>query len=144
MTLNPYRNSTVSLISSFSLHLSDRNKYKIFKFFAGGLLHDDPVSFKCNQQGFPDLPEWLRFIQRHPLDDGFLYGTPTSPGKTVIEVWSFFIPASIQLETIRMAVNAKLSNLWGWKLWASSPAAILSLELLLFFSSIYKLFEEEI
>ncbi|MEQ2307066.1 hypothetical protein AMECASPLE_014400 [Ameca splendens] len=51
-----------------------------------GLLHNVPMIFKCNKQGFPDLPEWLRFIQRHPYDNGFLYGTPTSPGKTFIEV----------------------------------------------------------
>ncbi|XP_021176748.2 alpha-sarcoglycan isoform X2 [Fundulus heteroclitus] len=53
-----------------------------------GLLHDDPMIFKCNKQGFPDLPEWLRFIQRQPDDNGFLYGTPTSPGKTFIEIYA--------------------------------------------------------
>lgn len=42
--------------------------------------------FKCNRQHFPDLPEWLRFTQRHPFDNGFLYGTPTSVGKSIIEV----------------------------------------------------------
>uniref|UniRef100_A0A3B3XZE3 Sarcoglycan, alpha n=1 Tax=Poecilia mexicana TaxID=48701 RepID=A0A3B3XZE3_9TELE len=46
---------------------------------------------QCNQQGYPDLPEWLRFIQRRPSENGFLYGTPTTPGKTFIEVWSFSI-----------------------------------------------------
>ncbi|XP_037546875.1 alpha-sarcoglycan [Nematolebias whitei] len=53
-----------------------------------GHLYNDPMTFKCNKQGFPDLPEWLRFIQRHPLDNGFLYGTPTSPGKTIIEIYA--------------------------------------------------------
>ncbi|XP_051274732.1 alpha-sarcoglycan isoform X1 [Dicentrarchus labrax] len=51
--------------------------------------YDDPMIFKCNLQNFPDLPEWLRFTQRHPLDNGFLYGTPTSPGKSVIEIYAF-------------------------------------------------------
>uniref|UniRef100_A0A3B3Z4P9 Sarcoglycan, alpha n=1 Tax=Poecilia mexicana TaxID=48701 RepID=A0A3B3Z4P9_9TELE len=51
------------------------------------ILHNDPMIFKCNQQGYPDLPEWLRFIQRRPSENGFLYGTPTTPGKTFIEVW---------------------------------------------------------
>uniref|UniRef100_A0A8C2Z1H7 Sarcoglycan alpha n=1 Tax=Cyclopterus lumpus TaxID=8103 RepID=A0A8C2Z1H7_CYCLU len=50
--------------------------------------YDDPMVFKCNRQNFPDLPEWLRFTQRHPYDNGFLYGTPTSPGKTVIEIYA--------------------------------------------------------
>ncbi|XP_017292370.1 alpha-sarcoglycan isoform X2 [Kryptolebias marmoratus] len=53
-----------------------------------GHLYDDPMTFKCNEQGFPDLPEWLRFIQRHPLDNGFLYGTPTSLGKNIIEIYA--------------------------------------------------------
>ncbi|XP_077482653.1 alpha-sarcoglycan [Stigmatopora argus] len=53
-----------------------------------GRLYDDPMVFKCNQQDFPDLPEWLRFTQRHPYDNGFLYGTPASPGKSVIEVYA--------------------------------------------------------
>ncbi|XP_034564116.1 alpha-sarcoglycan isoform X2 [Notolabrus celidotus] len=53
-----------------------------------GRLYDDPMIFKCNQQNFPDLPEWLRFTQRHPFDNGFLYGTPTTPGKSIIEVYA--------------------------------------------------------
>ncbi|XP_061520013.1 alpha-sarcoglycan [Phycodurus eques] len=53
-----------------------------------GRLYDDPMVFKCNKQHFPDLPEWLRFTQRHPYDNGFLYGTPTSPGKSVIEIYA--------------------------------------------------------
>ncbi|KAF6730024.1 Epsilon-sarcoglycan [Oryzias melastigma] len=57
------------------------------KLYAGSL-YDDPIIFKCKQQNFPDLPEWLRFIQRHPNDNGFLYGTPTAPGKSIIEVYA--------------------------------------------------------
>ncbi|CAG5958662.1 unnamed protein product [Menidia menidia] len=48
--------------------------------------NDVPIIFKCKMQNFPDLPEWLRFTQRNPYDDGFLYGTPTSPGKNLIEI----------------------------------------------------------
>ncbi|KAL4660499.1 alpha-sarcoglycan [Arapaima gigas] len=53
-----------------------------------GHVYDDPMVFKCNKQNFPDLPRWLRYTQRHPLDNGFLYGTPLQEdqGKTVIEV----------------------------------------------------------
>ncbi|KAK7919255.1 hypothetical protein WMY93_010539 [Mugilogobius chulae] len=51
-------------------------------------VYDDPVVFKCKLQNFPDLPEWLRFTQRHPYDNGFLYGTPMVPGKSIIEVWA--------------------------------------------------------
>lgn len=51
-----------------------------------GRLYDDPMIFRCNRQNFPDLPEWLRFTQRHSYDNGFLYGTPMSPGKSIIEV----------------------------------------------------------
>ncbi|KAM9424379.1 alpha-sarcoglycan isoform 2-T2 [Pholidichthys leucotaenia] len=52
-----------------------------------GRHYDDPIMFKCNKQNFPDLPEWLRFTQRHAYDSGFLYGTPTSPGKNIIEIY---------------------------------------------------------
>uniref|UniRef100_A0A8C9R296 Sarcoglycan alpha n=1 Tax=Scleropages formosus TaxID=113540 RepID=A0A8C9R296_SCLFO len=53
-----------------------------------GHVYDDPMVFKCNKQHFPDLPRWLRYTQRHPLDNGFLYGTPLEEdqGKAVIEI----------------------------------------------------------
>ncbi|XP_067100955.1 alpha-sarcoglycan [Osmerus mordax] len=51
-----------------------------------GRVYNDPMVFKCNKQSFPDLPEWLRFTQRHPYDNGFLYGTPMSAGKSIIEI----------------------------------------------------------
>uniref|UniRef100_A0A3B4BBX8 Uncharacterized protein n=1 Tax=Periophthalmus magnuspinnatus TaxID=409849 RepID=A0A3B4BBX8_9GOBI len=57
------------------------------KLYAGNL-YDDPIIFKCKLQNFPDLPEWIRFTQRHPYDNGFLYGTPMVPGKSIIEVWA--------------------------------------------------------
>ncbi|XP_048871388.1 alpha-sarcoglycan isoform X1 [Brienomyrus brachyistius] len=53
-----------------------------------GRVYDDPMVFKCNKQYFPDLPHWLRYTQRHPMDNGFLYGTPfeEDQGKNVIEI----------------------------------------------------------
>ncbi|XP_056153451.1 alpha-sarcoglycan [Lampris incognitus] len=53
-----------------------------------GNFYDDPIVFKCNLQNFPDLPEWLRFTQRHPYDNGFLYGTPAAPGNNIIEIFA--------------------------------------------------------
>ncbi|KAI4878476.1 hypothetical protein NFI96_018338 [Prochilodus magdalenae] len=52
-----------------------------------GRVYNDPMVFKCNRQLFPDLPRWLRFTQRHPHDNGFLYGTPLQQdlGKNIIE-----------------------------------------------------------
>ncbi|KAL6474998.1 hypothetical protein MHYP_G00160380 [Metynnis hypsauchen] len=54
-----------------------------------GKVHNDPMVFKCNRQLFPDLPRWLRFTQRHPYDNGFLYGTPVQEdlGKNIIEIF---------------------------------------------------------
>ncbi|XP_063077737.1 alpha-sarcoglycan [Engraulis encrasicolus] len=53
-----------------------------------GSVPNDPIEFKCNKQFSPDLPAWLRFKQRNPYDNGFLYGTPTEDdkGKNVIEI----------------------------------------------------------
>ncbi|KAM4525199.1 alpha-sarcoglycan [Odontesthes bonariensis] len=63
-----------------------RNDFESSTRLYTGRWYDVPIIFKCNMQNFPDLPEWLRFTQRHPFDNGFLYGTPTSPGKSIIEI----------------------------------------------------------
>uniref|UniRef100_A0A667ZQ35 Sarcoglycan, alpha n=1 Tax=Myripristis murdjan TaxID=586833 RepID=A0A667ZQ35_9TELE len=63
-----------------------QNDFEPLSKLYAGRLYDDPMVFKCNLQNFPDLPEWLRFTQRHPYDNGFLYGTPTAPGKSIIEI----------------------------------------------------------
>ncbi|XP_041672283.1 alpha-sarcoglycan isoform X2 [Cheilinus undulatus] len=65
-----------------------QNDFEPLSKLYSGRLYDDPMIFKCNLQSFPDLPEWLRFTQRHPFDNGFLYGTPMSPGKSIIEVYA--------------------------------------------------------
>ncbi|XP_069576050.1 alpha-sarcoglycan [Brachyistius frenatus] len=65
-----------------------QNDFEPLSKLYAGRLYDDPMIFKCNRQNFPDLPEWLRFTQRQPFDNGFLYGTPTSPGKSIIEIYA--------------------------------------------------------
>ncbi|KAK2820632.1 hypothetical protein Q5P01_023591 [Channa striata] len=65
-----------------------QNDFEPLSKLYAGRWYDDPMIFKCNKQHFPDLPEWLRFTQRHPYDNGFLYGTPTSPGKCIIEIYA--------------------------------------------------------
>lgn len=91
-TLNLCQNSTVTASAPAMLprHCALANLSTSLLFSVcdeGGRLYGDPMTFKCNLQNFPDLPEWLRFTQRHQYDNGFLYGTPMSPGKSVIEVW---------------------------------------------------------
>ncbi|XP_075436540.1 epsilon-sarcoglycan-like [Ascaphus truei] len=49
----------------------------------------DPITFKANLEGFPDLPRWLRYTQRSPWHTAYLYGSPTEPGKQVIEVTAY-------------------------------------------------------
>ncbi|XP_072312738.1 alpha-sarcoglycan [Eucyclogobius newberryi] len=65
-----------------------QNDFEPLSKLYAGHSYDDPIMFKCKLQNFPDLPEWLRFTQRHPYDNGFLYGTPMVPGKSIIEVWA--------------------------------------------------------
>ncbi|XP_053495107.1 alpha-sarcoglycan isoform X2 [Ictalurus furcatus] len=71
-----------------------------------GRVYNDPMVFKCNKQQFPDLPRWLRFTQRHPYDNGFLYGTPLPQdlGKSIIEV---FVTNKRSYETFkdRLVIN---------------------------------------
>ncbi|NXT29107.1 SGCA protein, partial [Syrrhaptes paradoxus] len=47
-----------------------------------------PVTFRAHLRDHPDLPRWLRFIQRDPHQPGYLYGSPTATevGTHVIEV----------------------------------------------------------
>uniref|UniRef100_A0A8D0HGV6 Dystroglycan-type cadherin-like domain-containing protein n=1 Tax=Sphenodon punctatus TaxID=8508 RepID=A0A8D0HGV6_SPHPU len=50
-----------------------------------------PITFRAHLQGHPDLPRWLRYIQRSPFQSGFLYGSPTGKdvGKQTIEVTGY-------------------------------------------------------
>ncbi|XP_028559475.2 alpha-sarcoglycan [Podarcis muralis] len=50
-----------------------------------------PVTFHTNLLDHPDLPRWLRYIQRTPYQTGYLYGSPTSKelGKQTIEVKAY-------------------------------------------------------
>lgn len=54
-----------------------------------GQTYNDPMVFKCNKENFPDLPRWLRFTQRDPYQNGFLYGTPLpqDQGRISIEIF---------------------------------------------------------
>ncbi|XP_018090315.1 epsilon-sarcoglycan isoform X2 [Xenopus laevis] len=49
----------------------------------------DPITFRANLEGFPDLPGWLRYTQRTPWHMAYLYGCPTEPGRQVIEVTAY-------------------------------------------------------
>ncbi|XP_053308739.1 alpha-sarcoglycan-like [Spea bombifrons] len=54
-----------------------------------GVDRTDPITFRANLEGFPDLPGWLRYTQRSPFHEAFLYGSPTEPGKQIIEVTAY-------------------------------------------------------
>ncbi|XP_075702499.1 alpha-sarcoglycan isoform X2 [Rhinoderma darwinii] len=55
----------------------------------GNLVRPQPISFRANLVGYPDLPRWLRYTQRSPWHSAYLYGSPTMPGKHVIEVTKY-------------------------------------------------------
>ncbi|KAJ6658209.1 hypothetical protein lerEdw1_001476, partial [Lerista edwardsae] len=52
---------------------------------------DPPITFHANLLDHPDLPQWLRYIQRTPFQIGYLYGSATSKdiGKQTIEVTAY-------------------------------------------------------
>ncbi|XP_026860916.2 alpha-sarcoglycan [Electrophorus electricus] len=83
-----------------------QNEFEPFLKIYGGRVYNDPMVFKCNRQQFPDLPRWLRFTQRHPYDNGFLYGTPLQEnlGKNIIEI---FVTNKRSYETFkdRLVIN---------------------------------------
>ncbi|XP_009072741.1 PREDICTED: alpha-sarcoglycan-like, partial [Acanthisitta chloris] len=70
--------------------------------FLAGSEEDDegPITFQAHLQAHPDLPRWLRYIQRDPLQPGYLYGCPqpgylygcptaTEVGTHIIEVLAY-------------------------------------------------------
>uniref|UniRef100_A0A8C8AKJ0 Dystroglycan-type cadherin-like domain-containing protein n=1 Tax=Otus sunia TaxID=257818 RepID=A0A8C8AKJ0_9STRI len=50
-----------------------------------------PITFQAHLQDHPDLPRWLRYIQRDPHQPGYLYGCPTATelGTHTIEVLAY-------------------------------------------------------
>lgn len=50
-----------------------------------------PVTFQAHLSDHPDLPRWLRYVQRDPRQHGYLYGCPTAAelGTHVIEVLAY-------------------------------------------------------
>uniref|UniRef100_A0A8C8RA38 Sarcoglycan alpha n=1 Tax=Pelusios castaneus TaxID=367368 RepID=A0A8C8RA38_9SAUR len=52
------------------------------------ILPNTPITFHAQLLGYPDLPRWLRYIQRSPYQPGYLYGSPTAKdvGRQLIEV----------------------------------------------------------
>ncbi|XP_006023386.1 alpha-sarcoglycan isoform X2 [Alligator sinensis] len=54
---------------------------------------DVPITFHARLLGYPDLPRWLRYIQRGPYETAFLYGSPTAKekkaGRQTIEVKAY-------------------------------------------------------
>ncbi|KAM6238646.1 LOW QUALITY PROTEIN: alpha-sarcoglycan [Porphyrio hochstetteri] len=50
-----------------------------------------PITFQAHLRDHPDLPRWLRYIQRDPRQPGYLYGSPTAAevGTHTIEVLAY-------------------------------------------------------
>ncbi|XP_065507057.1 alpha-sarcoglycan isoform X2 [Caloenas nicobarica] len=50
-----------------------------------------PITFQAHLGDHPDLPRWLRYVQRDPHQPGYLYGCPTATevGTQVIEVLAY-------------------------------------------------------
>ncbi|XP_061445864.1 alpha-sarcoglycan isoform X2 [Rhineura floridana] len=68
---------------------------------------DAPVTFHANLLHHPDLPRWLRYIQRTPYQPGYLYGSATKQdvGKQTIEVKAY---NRYTYETVRQTVNISI------------------------------------
>ncbi|XP_039243660.1 alpha-sarcoglycan isoform X1 [Pipra filicauda] len=52
---------------------------------------DAPITFQAHLRDHPDLPRWLRYLQRDPCQPGYLYGCPTASevGTHTIEVLAY-------------------------------------------------------
>ncbi|XP_058039351.1 alpha-sarcoglycan [Ahaetulla prasina] len=69
---------------------------------------DPPITFHANLLHHPDLPRWIRYIQRTPFDTGYLYGAPTDKdiGKQIIEVMAY---NRYTFETVRQTMEIRIS-----------------------------------
>ncbi|XP_053120845.1 alpha-sarcoglycan isoform X2 [Hemicordylus capensis] len=62
-----------------------------------------PITFHAKLLDHPDLPRWLRYIQRTPFQTGYLYGSATSKdiGKQTVEVTAY---ERYSYETVRQTM----------------------------------------
>ncbi|KAJ1136317.1 hypothetical protein NDU88_002734 [Pleurodeles waltl] len=74
-----------------------------------GDARNDPVTFHAKLQDFPDLPRWLRYTQRSPYKNGYLYGSPlaTDIGMQVIEVTAY---NRYTYETVNETINFNIDS----------------------------------
>ncbi|XP_072270795.1 alpha-sarcoglycan-like [Pyxicephalus adspersus] len=73
-------------VGALFVHKLDVEDYQQQFLNKSGNERTQPITFRANLEGFPDLPGWLRYTQRSPWHSGYLYGSPTKPGKHVIEI----------------------------------------------------------
>ncbi|XP_018408239.1 PREDICTED: alpha-sarcoglycan [Nanorana parkeri] len=73
-------------VGTLFVHKLDAEDYQQQFLNKSGNERTQPISFRANLEGFPDLPGWLRYTQRSPWHSGYLYGSPTSPEKHIIEI----------------------------------------------------------
>ncbi|CAI9574841.1 unnamed protein product [Staurois parvus] len=73
-------------VGTLFVHKLDAEDYQQQFLNKSGNERIQPISVHANLEGFPDLPGWLRYTQRSPWHSGYLYGSPTNPGKQVIEI----------------------------------------------------------
>ncbi|KAM6399443.1 alpha-sarcoglycan [Rhynochetos jubatus] len=62
--------------------------------FAGGPEDESaapPITFRAHLRDHPDLPRWLRYVQRDPRQPGYLYGCPAAPqlGTHTVQVLAY-------------------------------------------------------
>ncbi|XP_056403503.1 alpha-sarcoglycan isoform X2 [Hyla sarda] len=74
-------------VGTLIVHKLDTGDYQQQFLNKSGQPH--PITFRANLLGFPDLPGWLRYTQRSPWHSAYLYGSPTKPGKHIIEVTAY-------------------------------------------------------
>ncbi|XP_077170524.1 alpha-sarcoglycan isoform X2 [Paroedura picta] len=80
-----------AVVGEIFIHELEREGFLDYFTDHSELSSDPPITFHANLLDHPDLPQWLRYIQRTPFQTGYLYGSATDReiGTQTIEVTAY-------------------------------------------------------
>uniref|UniRef100_A0ACB8EVD8 Uncharacterized protein n=1 Tax=Sphaerodactylus townsendi TaxID=933632 RepID=A0ACB8EVD8_9SAUR len=80
-----------AVVGEIFIHELERDGFQEYFTDRQGQAPDSPITFHANLLDHPDLPQWLRYVQRSPFQMGYLYGSATDEdvGAQTIEVTAY-------------------------------------------------------
>ncbi|XP_060112369.1 alpha-sarcoglycan [Heteronotia binoei] len=96
-----------AVVGEIFIHELEREGFQDYFTDHPELSFDPPITFHANLLDHPDLPQWLRYIQRTPFQTGYLYGSATEKevGAQTIEVTAY---NRYTYETVRQTMEISI------------------------------------